>query len=131
MRKLVLPVLAIVLGGCSNFVADIGIPSVRFNPVSAGPTSSGYEIVFEIQPYLGSPSGMILQVNFSGAPPASIGASVPECLPPTAPGDCPKITRTLTFGSNPGPLAIIGYVAQSLNGTVRVVNLPGQVIINP
>lgn len=130
MRKLVLPVLAIVLGGCSNFVADIGIPSVRFNPVFAGPTPSGYQIVFEIQPYLGSPSGTILQVNLSGAPPASIGASVPECLPPTAPDNCPKITHTLTFSTNPGTLAITGYVAQSLNGTVRAVNLPGQVIIN-
>ncbi|MCS7057386.1 MAG: hypothetical protein NZL94_00685 [Meiothermus sp.] len=132
MRKpIALMAVAFILSGCSNFVADLGIPTVRFNPVSAGPTTSGYQVVFEIQPLPGSPSATLLQVNLSGAPPASIGAAVPECPPSTKPDDCPKLTKTLTFTSNPGTLAITGYTAQSLSGTVRTVALPGQVIINP
>ncbi|RIH82100.1 hypothetical protein Mlute_02604 [Meiothermus luteus] len=129
-KPIALMVVALVLSGCSNFVADFGIPTVRFNPVSAGPTASGYEVVFEVQSLPGSPSATLLQVNLSGSLTATIGSSVPECPPSTAADDCPKLTKTLTFASNPGLLAITGYVAQSLSGTLRTVTLPAQVIIN-
>ncbi|GIW23790.1 hypothetical protein [Meiothermus sp.] len=132
MKKFtVLAAAAVVLAGCGNFVTDFGIPSVRFHSVSFGPTTSGYEVVFEAQPYLGSPSAVITQLNLSGATTTLNGFGVPECLPPTLPDACPKQTQKLVFGANPGTLAITGYVAQSLNGTVRTVSLPTPVIINP
>jgi len=39
--------------------------------------------------------------------------------------------RRYTFNSNPGPLSITGYVAQSLNNTTRTITLPSPVPINP
>lgn len=130
MKKLIaLVVAAFALAGCSNFVTDFGIPSVQFSSTDYGLTGTGYEVSFEIQPYLGSPSGQILSiVTSSGNLP---GVTVPECLPPTLPDECPKIGRTLSFPSNPGTLSITGYVAQSLNGTIRTITLPSPVIINP
>lgn len=130
MKKLItLVAAAFALAGCSNFVTDFGIPSVRFSSAGFGTTQSGYEVSFEIQPYLGSPSGQIsIIVTGLGTLP---GVSVPECLPPTLPDDCPKIKQNLNFGSNPGTLDITGYVAQSLNGTSRTITLPSPVRINP
>jgi hypothetical protein len=130
MKKfMMLVVAAFALAGCSNFVSDFGIPTVRFHAVSFGPAGSGYEVVFEVQPYLGSPSAYITQVNTNG--PALSGFGVPECLPPTTPDGCPKQTIQLTFSANPGTLDITGYVAQSLNGTTRSIILPAPVRINP
>lgn len=130
MKKLIaLVVAAFALAGCSNFVTDFGIPSVRFGSTGFGPTATGYEVSFEIQPLLGSPSGQILSIiTDSGNAP---GVSVPECLPPTHPDACPKIEQTLSFTSNPGTLNITGYIAQSLNGTTRTITLPSPVLINP
>ncbi|MCX7600729.1 MAG: hypothetical protein N2Z75_02180 [Meiothermus sp.] len=126
-----LVVAAFALAGCSNFVTDFGIPSVRFSTKSFGPTSSGYTIELEVQPYLGSPSGQISRILLSGPPGQLTGLSVPECLPPTAADDCPKLPLTLNFSANPGTLSVTGYEAQSLNGTVRTVTLPAPHLINP
>jgi hypothetical protein len=131
MKKLIaLVVTAFMLAGCSNFVTDFGIPSVRFSSTGFGPTATNYEVSFEVQPYLGSPSGQILEIVVTGL--GSLpGVTVPECLPPTEPDACPKIVQKLTFASNPGPLAITGYIAQSLNQTTRLVTLPSPVPLNP
>jgi hypothetical protein len=131
MRNYVVLLTAVfTLAGCSNFVADFGIPTVRFSSTGFGPTQGGYEVSFEIQPYLGSPSGQILSISVTGL--GSLpGVSVPECLPPTAADACPKIVQRYTFNSNPGPLSITGYVAQSLNNTTRTITLPSPVPINP
>lgn len=132
MKKLIaVLVAAFTLVGCGNFVTDFGIPTVRFAPVSSGPTTGGYEIVFEVQPLPGSPSANITQLNLTGTPPQLTGFGVPECLPPTEADACPKLEKSITFSANPGTLAITGYVAQSLNGTVRTVTLPAPVLINP
>jgi len=130
MRNYVVLLTAVfTLAGCSNFVADFGIPTVRFSSTGFGPIQNGYEVSFEIQPYLGSPSGQILSISVTGL--GSLpGVSVPECLPPTAADACPKIVRRYTFNSNPGPLSITGYVAQSLNNTTRTITLPSPVPIN-
>ncbi|GEM83475.1 hypothetical protein [Meiothermus hypogaeus] len=131
MKKLIaLVVAAFMLAGCGNFVTDFGIPTVRFHSVSFGPSASGYEVIFEVQPLPGSPSAYVAQLNLTGGPALS-GFGVPECPPSTAADDCPKQTQNLTFAANPGTLAITGYVAQSLNGTVRTVTLPAPVVINP
>lgn len=131
MKKLIaLVVAALALAGCGNFVTDFGIPSVRFSSTGSGPTTGGgYQVSFDIQPLLGSPSGQILSIitNSGNFP----GSSVPECLPPTHPDACPKIGQTLSFTSNPGTLNITGYIAQSLNGTTRTITLPNPVLINP
>ncbi len=109
---------------------DFGIPTVRFSSTGFGPIEDGYEVSFEIQPYLGSPSGQILSISVTGL--GSLpGVSVPECLPPTAADACPKIVQRYTFNRNPGPLSITGYVAQSLNNTTRTITLPSPVPINP
>jgi hypothetical protein len=122
MRNYVVLLTAVfTLAGCSNFVADFGIPTVRFSSTGFGPIQNGYEVSFEIQPYLGNVTGL------SSLP----GVSVPECLPPTAADACPKIVQRYTFNSNPGPLSITGYVAQSLNNTTRTITLPSPVPINP
>lgn len=132
MKKLIaLVVAAFALAGCSNFVTDFGIPSVRFSPTGYRPTESGYEVSFKIQPYPGSPSGQILSITVTGLDNPLPGGSVPECLPSTPPDGCPEIPQELSFPSNPGPLSITGYVAQSLNGTTRTITLPGPVVINP
>ncbi|WP_027882381.1 hypothetical protein [Meiothermus rufus] len=131
MKKLIpLMAAALMLAGCGNFVTDFGIPTVRFNNTFSGPTSSGYTIEFEVQPYPGSPSAQITRLLLSGPPNELPGLSVPECPASTLPDDCPKILRTLTFAANPGPLSITGYEAMSLNGSVRVVNLPAPHLIN-
>ncbi len=129
-RYITLVIAAFALAGCSNFVTDFGIPTVRFGSTGFGPDGTDYVISFEIQPYLGSPSAQILSINVSGL--GSLpGVTVPECLPPTAPDACPKIVQTYKFTSNPGPLSITGYVAQSLNQTTRTITLPSPVPINP
>jgi len=130
-KHTVLMVVAFALAGCSNFVTDFGIPSVRFNVTSFGPSASGYTINLEIQPYLGSPSGQIQRILLSAGPGQLVGLSVPECLPPTEADACPKIGYALTFASNPGTLSITGYEAMSLNGTIRTVTLPSPFLINP
>jgi len=126
----VLLAVALALTGCSNFVTDFGIPTVRFGSTGFGPAGPNYEVSFEIQPYLGSPSGQILSINVSGI--GSLpGVIIPECLPPLKQDECPKIVQRYIFSSNPGPLAITGYVAQSLNQTTRTITLPSPVPINP
>lgn len=132
MKKLIaLVVTAFMLAGCSNFVTDFGIPSVRFSTKFHGPTSGGYVIELELQPYLGSPSGQISRILLTPPPNQLPSVSIPECLPPTAADACPKISYTLTFGANPGTVSITGYEAMSLNGTVRTVTLPVPHLINP
>ncbi len=131
MKKFIaLVIAAFALAGCSNFVTDFGIPSVRFSSAGYGPVGSDYKVSFEIQPYLGSPSGQIVSIIVTGLGNLP-GITVPECLPPTEPDACPKIVQEITFSSNPGPLAITGYVAQSLNQTFRTITLPTPVPINP
>ncbi len=132
MKKIIaLMVAALALAGCSNFVTDFGIPSVRFSTKSFGSTPTGYIIELEIQPYLGSPSGQISRILLSAPPSQLTSLSVPECLPPTEADNCPKIPYTLNFAANPGSLAITGYEAVSLNGTTRTVTLPAPHVINP
>lgn len=131
MKKLIaLVVAAFVLAGCGNFITDFGIPSVRFGSTGFGPSATGYDVSFEIQPYLGSPSSQILSIIVTGLGTLP-GVTLPECLPPTLADDCPKIPQKFSFSSNPGSLAITGYVAQSLNGTTRTITLPSPVPINP
>ena len=134
MKKLIaLVVAAFALAGCSNFVADFGIPSVRFSSTGYGPTTNGYEVSFEIQPYPGSSSSQILHINIliNSTAARAAGVTVPECPPLTLPDACPKIGQTLSFVTNPGPIKITGYEAQSLNGTIRTITLSSPVIINP
>lgn len=134
MKKLIaLVVAAFALAGCSNFVTDFGIPSVRFSSTGSDSTT-GYKVFFDIQPYPGSPSGQILSITVTGPAISTLnvpGVSVPECLPSTPPDDCPKIGKTLSFQNDPGPLSITSYVAQSLNGATRTITLPVPVPINP
>lgn len=130
-RFIALVVAAFALAGCSNFVTDFGIPTLRFHPVSFGPDAGSYQVSFEVQPALGSPSAYVTRIYINGTPAQLPGFGVAECLPPTTADDCPKLPQALTFAANPGTLEITGYQAQSLNGTVRDITLPAPVLINP
>lgn len=130
-RLITLVIAAFALVGCSNFVTDFGIPTLRFHPGPSGPAAGGYQVSFEVQPIPGSPSAYVTRIYINGTPAQLSGFGVAECLPPTTADACPKLAQTLNFSANPGTLEITGYQAQSLNGTVRDITLPAPVLINP
>lgn len=79
MKKFIaLVIAAFAMAGCSNFVTDFGIPTLRFHPVSFGPTASGYQVSFEVQPALGSPSAYVTRVYINGTPAQLTGLGVTQ-----------------------------------------------------
>jgi len=141
MKKLIaLMVAALMLAGCSNFVADFGIPSVLI--ASAGSedrsirdqagniTRVVFVVRYTIRTLPGSPPGAVSQLNFVGG--GSLpGREVLSCAPDTAYGSCPVINGEIIFSTFPAPgsIRIESYDAIAANGRGRTVYLPSPIVL--
>ncbi|MDX2007447.1 MAG: hypothetical protein SFU83_19595 [Meiothermus sp.] len=135
--KLALAALALTaLAGCSNFVADFGVPTVNISPGSSSllyardnngnQTLTGLQVTAVVQSLPGSPSGTVAGLNLLGGGTLP-GSAIASCAPTSKPDDCPKITLQVTYGlpiPSQGSVVVTGYQAVPLNAQpTRTVNI--------
>jgi hypothetical protein len=132
MKKLIaLMVVAAMLVGCGNFVADFGMPTVSIAPresrvvseVVGGTTVTKLVLEYTARSLPGSPGGVITHFNLVGGGTIPGAGEVLPCSPTAQIADCPVTTGILEITPPPprGSIVLESYAAIGFNGHGRTV----------